>query len=133
MQLRNSFLTVYGSTRHFREKRLQQLTSEKRCVMSCLRAPEAALGVHLQFATSLLDQTLQKLQLHPKIIALDGAHRARLLQDFVRGKRYILLTLQIKLACPMQLPYALCSLSHHDTDLATQAVDRLLDLYERSP
>ena len=120
-------------SRHRRMAALKNRTGFEVCPMATRRAAEMADGQLTVVLRRSISTGLIGLLLEGDIVALSDAQRSVLIRDFNNARRHLRWTFQIKLGHWQQLPWILCGLSHHSSDIARQCGRRALQLYRTAP
>ena len=102
----------------------------RRCPLLTMRAPECATGGLFKFCKVMFDTCNGVLRGHPCMRDLPETDVMKLMSDFVRARRYIVFSLEVKLSFWTNLPYTMAGMAYWDPGVAREAGRRCLALYE---
>ena len=105
-------------------------SSHASCPLAGLHAPELAAGELEPRLQQLFGTSHSALLLCPHVLRLSAAQKARVLQDFSTGRRFMLCHLSMKTSHWQQLPWSLLSLGHYDNSKAQAGARRSLQLWD---
>ena len=111
-------LRFEGPARHSSKRKQARWNARKNkrrqpCPLGGMRVPELAAGVLDDILEQLANLGQAFLLCCSEIVVLSHAGRCRMMEEFARGRRHILFTVQMKAAFYNNLPWVLLGCAHH--------------------
>ena len=125
-------LRFEGPARHSAKRRMAAWKKKSRqpCPLAGMRVQELAAGALDDILDQLASLAQAFLLACRAIVALSHAGRGRMVEEFARGRRHIMFTIQLKAAFYKNLPWVLLGCAHHVLEKARACARRAIELYE---